>query len=80
MKSLSGIKDEICRKFEVSMEDLISGSKRRLLVLARLEFAKNAIAEGYSQSDIGFILNHRAPSTISKLLSRKRGTKEGNIK
>lgn len=72
MKSLSSIKEEICGKFEISPEELMSPNRRRLFVLARLDFARKVIEEGYSMRDVGMVLGNRAASTISKLLSRKR--------
>ncbi len=72
MKSLSSIKEDVCVKFEISPEELMSQDRRRLFVLARLEFAQKVMEEGYSMRDVGMVLGNRAASTISKLLSRKR--------
>lgn len=72
MKSLSSIKEEVCIKFEITHEELVSQNRRRLFVLARLDFATKVIEQGYSMRDVGMVLGNRAASTISKLLSRKR--------
>ncbi len=75
MRSLTSIKQSICWQHEITTEQLESPDRRRLLVLARLEFTRRALAENYSMRDIGMALNNRAPSTISKLVSRKRQLK-----